>query len=214
MAVGKIATAATHFFGQHDMRGQIGFPSAKIAGHGACMRREDSTGEEPSGLHHLPAGIMHSCIELTIVPVAGERVCLRFVADSEIDTDQLRQWSRGQLSPHQVPSLIEQVDAQGAPKARDLPKFPMVRRDIAMLVEEGLSSQHIIDTLLEASNGLAESVVLFDLYRGEHVPAGQKSLAFRVVYRDPGQTLTDKRVDKAHAQLGKMAREALGATLR
>ncbi len=43
---------------------------------------------------------------------AGERVCLRFVADSEIDTDQLRQWSRGgQLSPHQVPSLIEQVES-------------------------------------------------------------------------------------------------------
>jgi len=42
---------------------------------------------------------------------AGERVCLRFVADSDIDTDQLRQWSRERLSPHQVPSLIEQVES-------------------------------------------------------------------------------------------------------
>lgn len=42
---------------------------------------------------------------------AGERVCLHFVADSDIDIDRLRQWSRGQLSPHQVPSLMEQVDS-------------------------------------------------------------------------------------------------------
>jgi len=42
---------------------------------------------------------------------AGERVCLRFVADAELEIDHLRQWSRDRLSPHQVPALLEQVDA-------------------------------------------------------------------------------------------------------
>jgi phenylalanyl-tRNA synthetase beta chain len=61
---------------------------------------------------------------------------------------------------------------------------------------------------------LVEAVELFDVYRGEHVPDGQKSLALRVVYRDPEATLTDKKVDKAHKRLVQRATSALGATVR
>jgi phenylalanyl-tRNA synthetase beta chain len=61
---------------------------------------------------------------------------------------------------------------------------------------------------------LVEDVRLFDEYLGEQVPTGQRSLAFRVIYRDPEATLTDKRVEKVHQRLAQTARDRFGATLR
>jgi phenylalanyl-tRNA synthetase beta chain len=102
----------------------------------------------------------------------------------------------------------------GPMQAQGLPKFPAVNRDIAMLVREEFTSGEIADALQEASGGLAESVTLFDLYRGDQIPEGHRSLAFRVTYRDPEATLTDKRVDKVHASLARVARDRFEATLR
>lgn len=82
-----------------------------------------------------------------------------------------------------------------------------------MLVDEALLAGDIERALLEADD-LVESVSLFDLYRGEHVPEGQKSLAFRVRYRDPGATLTDARVDRTHAALLALAQSRFAAELR
>jgi len=102
----------------------------------------------------------------------------------------------------------------GAPQAHELPKFPAVTRDIAMVVREEYSADTIAQALAEASEGLAESVRLFDLYRGDQIPDGHRSLAFRVTYRDPDTTLTDKRVDRAHASVAAQARDRFGAVIR
>ena len=113
-----------------------------------------------------------------------------------------------------VAALYVLSEELGPIQARGLPKFPAVHRDIAMLVRDEFTAQEIADALQEASKGLAESVTLFDLYRGDQIPDGHRSLAFRVTYRDPDATLTDKRVDKVHAGLSKIAREQFDATLR
>ena len=102
----------------------------------------------------------------------------------------------------------------GPTQASGLPRFPAVTRDIAMLVREDFSAGEIADALQDAAGGLAESVALFDLYRGDQVPEGHRSLAFRVTYRDPEATLTDKRVDKVHQSLSKIARDRFEATIR
>ncbi len=102
----------------------------------------------------------------------------------------------------------------GPTQASGLPKFPAVARDIAMLVRDEFSAGEIADALRDASKGLAESVRLFDLYRGDQIPVGHRSLAFRVTYRDSGGTLTDKRVDKVHASLAKLASDRFEATIR
>jgi len=102
----------------------------------------------------------------------------------------------------------------GPRQARDLPRFPAVARDIAMLVHDQFNAGEIADALRDASEGLAESVRLFDLYRGDQIPEGHRSLAFRVTYRDPEGTLTDKRVDKVHASLARLASDRFGATIR
>jgi phenylalanyl-tRNA synthetase beta chain len=113
-----------------------------------------------------------------------------------------------------VPGLYELSEELGPAQARGLPKFPAVARDIAMLVRDQFNAGEIADALREASNGLAESVSLFDLYRGDQIPDGHRSLAFRVTYRDPEGTLTDKRVDKVHASLAKLASDRFEAIIR
>lgn len=102
----------------------------------------------------------------------------------------------------------------GTLQASELPKFPAVTRDIAMLVREEFTAGEIASALSEASGGLAESVHLFDLYRGDQIPEGQRSLAFRVTYRDSQGTLTDKRVDKVHAKVAEVARDRFQSTIR
>jgi phenylalanyl-tRNA synthetase beta chain len=113
-----------------------------------------------------------------------------------------------------VAALHALIEELGPTQASGLPKFPAVTRDIAMLVRDEFSAGEIAAALEAASKGLAESVTLFDLYRGDQIPSGHRSLAFRVTYRDPAATLTDKRVDKVHSGLAKIARDRFEATLR
>ena len=113
-----------------------------------------------------------------------------------------------------VAALHDLSEELGPTQASGLPKFPAVTRDIAMLVRDEFSAGEIASALEAASKGLAESVALFDLYRGDQIPAGHRSLAFRVTYRDPDATLTDKRVDKVHTGLAKIVRDRFEATLR
>ena len=113
-----------------------------------------------------------------------------------------------------VPALHALNEELGPIQARGLPKFPAVARDIAMLVRDEFTAGEIGQALRDASQGLAESVKLFDLYRGDQIPEGHRSLAFRVTYRDPEATLTDKRVDKVHASLARLASDRFEATIR
>lgn len=129
-------------------------------------------------------------------------------------SDELGLSGRAIYAELDVATLFEAAAAIGAPKAKELPKFPSIARDIAMLVSEDIAAGDIAQSLSEASDGLAESVRLFDLYRGDQVPEGQRSLAFRITYRDPEGTLTDKRVDKVHEKLGKLVRERFQASIR
>ena len=68
--------------------------------------------------------------------------------------------------------------------------------------------------LRETASDLAEAVTLFDVYRGEPVPAGRKSLAFHIVYRQPNGTLTDGQVDQAHERVRAAAERRFGASVR
>ena len=110
--------------------------------------------------------------------------------------------------------LLAAAERVGVPRAEPLPRFPAVLRDIAMVVPDAHPAAAIAGTLREAGGGLVEDVRLFDLYRGAQVPDGHRSLAFRVVYRDPDETLTDKRVEKVHQALVRTVQDRFGATIR
>jgi phenylalanyl-tRNA synthetase beta chain len=168
-------------------------------------RRPDLVaGELPAFMHPKRSGL---------VTLASQRVGLVGEIHPEV-ADDLEMIGRVIYAELDVLALYALSLELGPPQARDLPKFPAVTRDIAMLVRDELSAGEIADALREASNGLAESVRLFDLYRGDQVPEGHRSLAFRVTYRDASGTLTDKQVDQVHALLAEVARDRFRATIR
>lgn len=121
---------------------------------------------------------------------------------------------RGQYAELDVHALRRAADAAGEPQASAPPRYPAVSRDIALLVDEAHTAAEVAEVLRGGGGELVESVTLFDLYRGDSLPEGKKSLALRLVYRDAEGTLTDKRVDKAHNAAAKAAKKKLGATPR
>ena len=97
---------------------------------------------------------------------------------------------------------------------KPLPQFPSVRRDIAMLVPESTTHEAVLRAVKEARPANLESVELFDVFRGRHVPAGQKSMAYAFTYRNPERTLTDEEVNAAHDKLAAQLKQKLDATIR
>ena len=97
-------------------------------------------------------------------------------------------------------------------KYRPIPKFPITLRDIAVVVNEEIPSKRVQD-IIEGSP-LVSRVTLFDFYTGKQVPAGKKSLAFRILYQSPSRTLTDEEVNRAQQEIVSRLSRELGATLR
>lgn len=82
------------------------------------------------------------------------------------------------------------------PKNKELPKFPAVTRDIALVVDKTVPAGHIEKTILSRGGKYLESCSLFDCYEGAQVGTGKKSLAYSLAFRDPNKTMTDEDVNK------------------
>ncbi len=100
------------------------------------------------------------------------------------------------------------------PAFAEIPKFQAVRRDIAVVVDEGVSVQALLDGMSEHLPDVVVELALFDVYRGKGIDLGKKSLAFRVLMQDTQQTLTDEEVDAVTAQLAEVLTSRYGAKLR
>ena len=109
---------------------------------------------------------------------------------------------------------LEALLAGSLPIAKPVSKFPPVRRDMAIIVDEAVSAQTILDTMDAAKPPYVERIEPFDLYRGPHLPSGKKSLAILVLMQDTERTLTDADIDAAMSVLLAALRDRLGATLR
>ena len=97
-------------------------------------------------------------------------------------------------------------------KYSPLPRFPGVIRDIAIVVDENVP-YHQVKSIVQ-SFPLVAQITLFDLYQGEPIPQGKKSLAFRIAYQAPTQTLTEEQVSEVQEQILDTLYRELGATLR
>ena len=100
------------------------------------------------------------------------------------------------------------------PQYREVSRFPPVIRDLAVLVDEFVPAQALLDAMLGGCPAVVQDLWLFDLYRGKGVDAGKKSLAFRVVMQDTSKTLTDAEAEAAMAQLLQLLAQSVGAKLR
>jgi phenylalanyl-tRNA synthetase beta chain len=95
-----------------------------------------------------------------------------------------------------------------------LPKYPSTSRDIALLVDESQSVGDVEQVIRLNGEGILEQVRLFDIYRGEQVADGKKSVAFTLTYRDANKTLTDEDVAKVHNQILDALKGNFNAVLR
>ena len=85
----------------------------------------------------------------------------------------------------------------GTPEFTPLPKHPAVTRDLALVADESVPAAEIAQRIEQGVGSLLESLTLFDIYRGENLGAGKKSLAYSLVLRNPERTLTDEEADAA-----------------
>jgi phenylalanyl-tRNA synthetase beta chain len=94
------------------------------------------------------------------------------------------------------------------------PRFPAVRRDLALVLERDFPADRVRRAVFEIQAPLLESVELFDVYEGNPIAQGKKSIALACRYRGKDRTLTDEEVNRAHAALTEKAKALLGAELR
>jgi phenylalanyl-tRNA synthetase beta chain len=97
---------------------------------------------------------------------------------------------------------------------RPLSRFPAVVQDVALVVDEDLPAQKVQEAIIEAGGKLLRRVELFDVYRGEQIPSGKKSLAYSLTYQADDRTLTDDEVAKVQQRIVRRLAEELGAELR
>ncbi|HWG42584.1 MAG TPA: phenylalanine--tRNA ligase subunit beta [Gemmataceae bacterium] len=95
-----------------------------------------------------------------------------------------------------------------------VPRFPAALRDVAVIVEESISAEHVVAEIRTAGGELLRGLRLFDLYRGESIPAGHKSLAYALTYQAEDRTLTDKEVKKVHDKVMARLKHVLKAQIR
>jgi phenylalanyl-tRNA synthetase beta chain len=129
------------------------------------------------------------------------------------------------------PTVIEMVDLEGRAaaleidlepvlaadptrRARPLPRFPAVNRDLAVVVAERVEAASLQATIESAAGELLESARAFDEYRGGQLPRGCKSVAFALTFRSQERTLTDPEVDAVVQRIKTALAERHGATFR
>ncbi len=97
---------------------------------------------------------------------------------------------------------------------RSLPVPPPILQDIALVVKEETPAAEVAAAIVEAGGDLLRDVRLFDVYQGESIPAGYKSLAYSLTYQTDTRTLTDEEVAKVHARIARTLERKLDAKLR
>ena len=98
--------------------------------------------------------------------------------------------------------------------AEELSKFPEVRRDLALLVDKGVTFAQLREIAFQTEKKLLKNVALFDVYEGDKLPEGKKSYALSFILEDKTQTLNDKMIERTMANLQKQFEVRAGAQVR
>jgi phenylalanyl-tRNA synthetase beta chain len=114
----------------------------------------------------------------------------------------------GLLMRHEIQGNVVafEIDAEAVierplPAYREFSKFPLVRRDLAVEVDDNIPAQSLLESMRSGANPIVEDIEIFDVYRGKGIESGKKGLAFRVLLQDTQKTLTDSEVDEAVGRL-------------
>jgi phenylalanyl-tRNA synthetase beta chain len=109
---------------------------------------------------------------------------------------------------------LEGVVTRDVPFAKEISRFPSIRRDLALLLPNDVSYEQVRSTSAAAAGPLLEKVVVFDVYQGENLTKGYKSLAIGLIFNDVSSTLKDEDVDSLIQDVVTEMGQRLGAQLR
>jgi phenylalanyl-tRNA synthetase beta chain len=110
--------------------------------------------------------------------------------------------------------VVEAVKKKANLMYAEVPKFPEVRRDLALLIDKTIKFDQLEQLAYQSEKGILKSVNLFDVYEGDKLPSGKKSYALSFTLRDDNATLTDKQIEKVMEKLMKVYVEKVGAEIR
>ena len=111
-------------------------------------------------------------------------------------------------------NMLLRLHKQYKPVINDLPKFPEVKRDFALLVDKSVTFADLAQAAYATEKKLLKAVNLFDVYEGKNLEAGKKSYALSFILQDAENTLKDKQIEAIMAKLQKTFEEKFGAKLR
>ena len=120
-----------------------------------------------------------------------------------------------------APVLVAEIDVAALRQAagglyivKPVPVFPPVLEDLAVVVDETLPAEQVAAVISKAASKLLADLRLFDIYRGDKIGPGKKSLAYSLTYQSADRTLTDSEVSKARQRVIRALEQELGAKLR
>jgi phenylalanyl-tRNA synthetase beta chain len=123
--------------------------------------------------------------------------------------------------PEDRPVLVAHIDFEAMSqhisnihRVSPVPRFPAVRQDIAVIVDESMPAKQVETTILASGGRLLSGARLFDVYRGEQIGAAKKSLAYTLTFQAEDRTLTDREVAKVQDRIVSKLEKELGARLR
>ncbi len=140
--------------------------------------------------------------EIAFIASVHPQVLKKFDIDTEVFFADI-QW----------PALMKAIRHNKVSYA-ELPKFPEVRRDLALLIDRDCHFGTVVDIARQSERKLLKAVELFDVYEGKNLPAGKKSYAVSFVLQDEAQTLTDARIEAVMNRIIQNLQQKAGATLR
>jgi phenylalanyl-tRNA synthetase beta chain len=97
---------------------------------------------------------------------------------------------------------------------RSLARYPAVYQDLALVLPDGVPAEDVRRAILRAGRPLAAAATLFDVYKGDRIGAGRRSLAYRITYQSPERTLNDREVADAHGRIEAALQRELNAEVR
>ncbi len=110
-------------------------------------------------------------------------------------------------------SILKNISANNI-KFTEISKYPEVRRDLALLLDDKIEFSRIFDLAKATEKNLLKKIDLFDVYQGKNLPEGKKSYAVSFTLQDSSKTLTDSQIDKVMSKLTQTFETELGASLR
>jgi phenylalanyl-tRNA synthetase beta chain len=112
-----------------------------------------------------------------------------------------------ELAVEQMTPLIPDVI-----ESQPIPKYPAVFRDITIHIDNGVETQHLLDALEDSKPELVEGLALLDVFEGDPIPAGKKSVSMRITYRSTSKTLEDEDVHDLHKSMADKLLKTFNAT--